>query len=57
MDKIVDYLEHAVTFERLAAEEMTPQVKTQFAEQTAAYRRIAASRAKQLGLELPKISN
>jgi hypothetical protein len=55
MDRIVDYLERAIVFDRLAAEETNPDTKAQFEEQAEAYRKIAANRAKVLGVELPEI--
>jgi hypothetical protein len=50
---IAEYLEHALQFERLAAEEPNPDLKAQLAKQAAAYRKLAAERTKKLGLEPP----
>ena len=57
MKRVVDYLERAVVFDRLAAEEGNPEFKSKFEEQAGAYRKVAAHRAKRLGVELPEISN
>ena len=53
MKLLSEYLEHALTFERLAAQESNPAVKWQFEDQARAYRKLAAERAKKLGLPLP----
>jgi hypothetical protein len=53
MKMIAEYLEHAIQFERMAAEEKNPELKAQFNKQAAAYRKLAADRAKKLGLEEP----
>jgi hypothetical protein len=57
MNRIVDYLERAVVFDRLADEEGNPEFKTMFEENAGAYRKIAAHRAAKLGVELPEISS
>jgi hypothetical protein len=56
---IAEYLEHALAFERLAANENNPSLKGDFEKQAAAYRKLASERAKKLGLPEPppKISN
>jgi hypothetical protein len=48
---VAEYLEHALNFERMAAEETNPEVKAAFESQAAAYRKLAAERTKKLGLE------
>lgn len=53
MKLLTEYLEHALAFERLAAEESNPGVKTQFESQAAAYRKLAAERAARYGLPAP----
>lgn len=53
MKLLTEYLEHALTFERMAAEETNPEVKAQFAQQAAAYRKLAAERAAKYGLPAP----
>jgi hypothetical protein len=54
---IAEYLEHAIQFERLAAEEQDAGVKKQFEKQAAAYRQLAAKRTKELGLDDPDKSS
>jgi hypothetical protein len=53
MKRVIDYLERAIVFDRLAAEEGNPAFKVKFEEQAAAYRKVAANRAERLGVELP----
>ena len=55
MKMVAEYLEHALQFERMAAEELNPEVKAQFERQAAAYRSLATERAKKLGLSEPRI--
>jgi hypothetical protein len=50
---IAEYLEHALQFERLAAEEPNPELRAQLEKQAAAYRKLATERTKKLGLESP----
>ena len=52
-EKIAEYLEHALQFERMAAEEKNPELKAQLERQAVAYRKLAAERAKKLGLHPP----
>ena len=55
MKMIAEYLEHALQFERLAAEEPNPDLRAQLEKQAAAYRKLAAERTKKLGLDsLPR---
>jgi hypothetical protein len=51
MKMIAEYLEHALAFEQLAATEQKPEIKAGFEKQAAAYRSLAAERAKKLGVE------
>lgn len=53
MKMITEYLDHAITFERMAAEEDNPAVKAQFEKQAKAYRKLATERAAQYGLPAP----
>ncbi len=53
MKLIVEYLDLAVRFTQLAAEERNPDVRAAMEQQAAAYRRLAEVRARQLGLPLP----
>ena len=57
MKMIAEYLEHALNFERMAAEETNPQVKAVFEKQAATYRNLLAERAKKFGLDHPRYSN
>jgi hypothetical protein len=50
---IAEYLENALRFEQMAAEESGPKLKASFEKQAAAYRKLAAERAKKLGLPEP----
>ena len=51
---IAEYLEHALQFERMAADEENPKIKVQFEKQALAYRKLATDRAKKLGLQPPR---
>lgn len=51
---VAEYLDHALQFERLALAEQNPELKEQLTQQAVAYRKLAADRAKKLGLESPK---
>ena len=53
MKMIAEYLEHANSFERMAAEEVKPELKVAFQKQAATYRSLAAERAKRYGLTDP----
>jgi hypothetical protein len=53
MKLLTEYLERAVTLERLAASEQDSAFKTQLINQAAAYRKLAARRAEQYGLPPP----
>jgi hypothetical protein len=50
MKLITEYLEHALQFERLAAEESNPELKAQFENQAAAYRKLVGERTERYGL-------
>jgi len=47
---IAEYLEHALQFERMAAEATDPALKESLARQAVAYRKLAAERAERLNL-------
>lgn len=51
------YLENALAFEQLAAVEINPMLKEDFEKQAVAFRKLAAERAKKLGLGPPENSN
>ena len=53
MKLVTEYLADAAKFERLARSETDPALKKQLEEQAAAYRKLAAARAKCLGQSLP----
>jgi hypothetical protein len=53
MKLLTEYLEHALSFERMAAEETNPEVREQFEKQAAAYRKLVAERAVKYGLPAP----
>jgi hypothetical protein len=53
MKLLNEYIEHALTFEKMASEEHNAEVKAQFLEQAAAYRKLAAERAAKYGLPAP----
>jgi hypothetical protein len=53
MELLSEYLEHALTFERLAADEANPKLKADLERQAKAYRKLAAERAAKLGLPPP----
>jgi len=50
MKMIAEYLEHALQFERMAADETDPALKETLANQALAYRKLAAERAVRLNL-------
>jgi hypothetical protein len=51
MKLIVEYLEHAIQFERMADEADSATLREQFMQQAAAYRKLAAKRAAEFGLQ------
>ena len=53
MKMITEYLDHALTFERMSAEEDDPVLKAKFEKQAEAYRKLAKERAIQYGLPMP----
>jgi len=50
MKMVAEYQAQAITFEKMAADEKDPELKAQFEKQAAAYRKLAAERAKKQGL-------
>jgi|tagenome__1003787_1003787.scaffolds.fasta_scaffold20869226_2 hypothetical protein len=52
MKLLTEYLEHARCFEQMAAEEKS-EIREQFEQQAAAYRKLAADRAARYGLSGP----
>ena len=53
MKLIAEYLDIAIKFEGLAAEESPSKLKESFEKQAAAYRKLAAKRARKLGVLEP----
>jgi hypothetical protein len=53
MKLLTEYLEHALSFERMAAQEANPEIRAQFEKQAAAYRKLATERAERYGLPAP----
>jgi hypothetical protein len=53
MKMIAEYLENALKFERMAAEEKNLELKTALEKQAISYRKLAADRASKLGLPPP----
>jgi hypothetical protein len=53
MKLLTEYLEHALSFERMAAEENNPEVRAQFEKQALAYRKLVVERAAKYGLPAP----
>lgn len=51
---LTEYLEDALPFERMAAQEDNPEVRAQFEQQAAAYRKLA-DRAARYGLPPPSL--
>ena len=50
---IAEYLEHALSFERMAAHEKDSKLKAEFEKQAEAYRRLATKRAHEIGANVP----
>jgi hypothetical protein len=60
MKLLTEYLDRALNLERLAADEQDSKFKAELLNQAAAYRKMAAKRAKEYGLpppSPPEISN
>jgi hypothetical protein len=53
MKLLTEYLDRAVSLERLAANEQDSKFKAQLLDQAAAYRKLAAKRAKEYGMPPP----
>jgi hypothetical protein len=53
MKMIAEYLDNALKFERMAADESHPKLKAQFERQALAYRKLATERASKLNLPAP----
>ena len=57
MKMLAEYLESAIKFERLAAEERNTALKAELEKQAMAYQKLAEKRAKQYNLTLPPKSD
>jgi hypothetical protein len=57
MKMLAEYLENAIKFEKMAADEKDAKLKEGFEKQAAAYRKLAEKRAKEYGLNMPTINN
>ena len=53
MKMLAEYLEHALQFERMAANEADPKLKADFERQARTYRKLAEKHAKKFGLDSP----
>jgi hypothetical protein len=53
MKMLAEYIEHALTFERLAAQEQNSKLKVEMEGQAKAYRKLAADRASSFGRPSP----
>ncbi len=53
MKMLAEYLENAIKFEKMAAEETDAKLKEDFEKQGAAYRKLAEKRAKDHGFQFP----
>jgi hypothetical protein len=53
MKMVPEYLDRAITFERLAAAEKDAKAKAELLAQVEAYRKLATERAKRFGLNKP----
>lgn len=57
MKMLAEYLEKAIAFERMAADEKDARLKADLETQAVAYRKLAVQRAKQYKLDLQQQSN
>jgi hypothetical protein len=57
LDLLTRYIDQALMFERMAEAERNLAFKVDLQRQASAYRRLAANRAKELGLPLPRTSS
>jgi hypothetical protein len=53
MKMLAEYLEKAITFEKMAAEEKDAKLKADLEKQAATYRKLAERRAKEYKLDRP----
>ena len=57
MKMLAEYLEKAIAFERMAADEKDAELKANLEKQAVAYRKLAVQRAKQYKLDVSLQSN
>jgi hypothetical protein len=57
MKMLAEYLEHAIKFEQMAAQERDAKLKEHFETQAAAYRKLAEKRAQERGIKIPPVKN
>jgi hypothetical protein len=55
MKLLAEYVEHALSFDRMAAQENNREVRAQFEKQAEAYRKLTAERAARYGLSDPSL--
>jgi hypothetical protein len=53
MKLLMEYIDHALGFERMAAEETNPELRSQLESQARAYRKLVADRAARYGMPAP----
>jgi hypothetical protein len=53
MKMLADYLDTAINFEQMAAQENDLKLTAELERQAASYRRLAEKRAKEYGLKMP----
>jgi hypothetical protein len=56
MKMLAEYLEKAIQFETMAAQEKDPKLKAELEKQAHAYRKLTERRAKEYKLDLPSQS-
>jgi len=53
MKMVAEYIEQAIRFEQMAAQEKDPKLRADFEKQALAYRKLARDRAKKYGFPAP----
>jgi hypothetical protein len=57
MKMLAEYLEHAIKFEQMAAQERDARLRVALEKQAAAYRKLAEKRAEEFGLKVSGSGN
>jgi hypothetical protein len=57
MKMVAEYIEHAIRFEQMAAQEKDAKLRAEFEKQALAYRKLARERARKSGIPEPDISS